>query len=66
MPHLVQSRWVCASLQQQAHDLGLVLLRRHVKGRLPILHVGEERGRENGERRGNQQKENKYWKGRGK
>ncbi len=48
LPHLVQSRWVCASLQQQAHDVGLVLLRRHVKGRLSILQVGrgkEERGK---------------------
>ena len=46
LPHLVQSRWVCASLQQQAHDLGLVLLRRHVKGRLPILQVRRRKGDE--------------------
>jgi hypothetical protein len=44
LPHLVQSRWVCASLQQQAHDVGLVLLRRHVKGRLSILQVGRRKG----------------------
>ena len=43
-PHLVQSRWVCASLQQQAHDLGLVRLNRHVKGRLSILQVRKRDG----------------------
>jgi len=48
--HLVQSRWVCASLQQQAHEVGLVLLRRHVKGRLPILQVG--RGKVEGDYNG--------------
>ncbi len=52
LPHLVHSRRVCASLQQQAHHVGLVLLRRHVKGRLPILQMrrrkveGEMRGKE--------------------
>jgi len=60
LPHLVQSRWVSASLQQQAHDVGLVLLHRHVKGRLPILQWGEERWNDKKQRKRHRERNINY------